>query len=75
MYGANVHRAVLKNKEVESGITIHFVNENYDDGSIIFQAKCPLDKNIKPNQIQKKIHKLEIKFFPRIIENLLNGKN
>jgi len=75
MYGIHVHKRVFEEKNTESGITIHFVNENYDDGSIIFQAKCPLDKNIKPNQIQKKIHKLEIKFFPRIIENLLNGKN
>ena len=73
MYGMNVHKKVYESKKKESGITIHFVNENYDDGSIIFQAKCPLNTNTTPQKIQKKIHKLELKFFPRIIKNLLNG--
>ena len=75
MYGINVHRKVSDSKDEESGITIHYVNNHYDKGQIIFQAKCPLYPNIKPKEIQKKVHKLEIKFFPRIIQNLLDGKN
>ena len=73
MYGMRIHQKVFESKATETGITIHFVNESYDDGSVIFQAKCPLYKNIKPKAIQKKVHELELKFFPRIIENLLDG--
>ena len=69
------HQKVFESKDMESGITIHFVNEIYDDGAIIFQAKCPLHSKIKTKGIQKKVHELEMKFFPRIIENLLDGKN
>ncbi len=75
MYGLHVHQKVFESKSEETGITIHFVNQSYDDGQIIFQAKCPLAKNTKPKEIQKKVHELEIKFFPRIIENLLDGQN
>ena len=73
MYGIRVHQKVFEAQEKETGITIHFVNESYDDGAVIFQAKCPLYKNIKLKAIQKKVHELELKFLPRIIENLLNG--
>ena len=73
MYGIHVHKKVSESKDLESGITIHFVNRHYDQGAIIFQAKCILYPNIKPKEIQKKVHKLEIKFFPRIIQNLLDG--
>ena len=72
MYGIHVHKKVSKSKDLESGITIHFVNNRYDDGAIIFQAKCSLYPNIKPKEIQKKVHKLEIKFLPLIIQNLLD---
>jgi len=75
MYGIYVHEEVSKSQDLETGITIHYVSEIYDDGAIIFQAKCPLYRNIKAKEIQKKVHKLEIKFFPRVIENLLNVKN
>ncbi len=75
MYGMHIHKKVSESKDLESGITIHFVNEIYDNGTIIFQAKCPLYPNIKPKEIRKRVHNLEIKFFPRIIENLLNGQN
>ena len=75
MYGINVHKQVAQSKDIESGITIHFVNPIYDAGAVIFQAKCRLYPNIKPKDIQKKVHTLEIKFFPRIIENLLDAKN
>ena len=56
MYGMHVHQKVFESKDMESGITIHFVNEIYDDGAIIFQAKCPLHSNIKAKGIQKKVH-------------------
>ena len=75
MYGLHVHQKVFEDKATETGITVHFVNEMYDKGAIIFQAKCPLPTKMSPMLIQKKVHKLEKKFFPRIIENLLDGQN
>ena len=73
MYGMNVHKAVVDNKETESGISIHFVNEKYDEGKLIFQAKCPVLPTDSPEDVAKKIHKLEYKFFPEIIEDVLKG--
>jgi len=75
MYGIHVHQKVAESKDLETGITIHFVNSIYDDGGIIFQAKCSLYPKIKPKEIQKKVHNLEMKFLPRIIKDLLNGEN
>ncbi len=71
MYGMHVHKAVVENKEKESGITIHFVNEKYDDGKVIFQAKCDVNGDDTPEMVAKKIHKLEHKYFPKIIESVL----
>ncbi|WP_272150773.1 phosphoribosylglycinamide formyltransferase [Tenacibaculum aiptasiae] len=71
MYGMNVHKAVKENNETESGITIHYVNENYDEGAIIFQAKTTIDKNDSPEQIAEKIHILEYEHFPKIIEEVI----
>ena len=71
MYGSNVHKAVCAAKEKESGITIHFVNEKYDDGAIIFQAKCALDPTDEPAQIAQKVLGLEHKYFAKVIERLL----
>ena len=71
MYGAHVHKAVLENHEKESGITIHEVNEIYDDGAILFQERVPIDPNETIESLQKKIHKLEHKHFPIVIEKLL----
>ncbi len=71
MYGMNVHRAVKQAKESESGITIHYVNEKYDDGAIIFQAKCTIDLNDTPDDIAQKVRKLEHKYFPKIIEETI----
>lgn len=71
MYGMNVHSAVVENKEKESGITIHMINEKYDEGKIIFQAKCNIDSKDTPEDVAEKIHKLEHEFFPKIIEQLL----
>lgn len=74
MYGDNVHKAVLAAGETESGITIHRVNENYDEGTIIFQAKCAIDKNDTCEDVANKVHSLEYKYFPIIIENILKSK-
>jgi len=71
MYGMNVHKAVVANKESETGITIHYVNENYDEGAIIFQAKTPVLASDTPENVVAKIHELEFKHFPKIIEKVL----
>lgn len=70
MYGDNVHLAVFNNHETESGITIHFVNEKYDEGSIIYQHKVKLDDLDTPISIAAKIHELEYRYFPTIIEKI-----
>ncbi len=72
MYGDNVHKAVIKNKEKESGITIHFVNNKYDEGKIIFQAKCDILPNDTYESLAEKIHALEYKHFPHVIVDVAN---
>ena len=72
MYGMHVHQAVVANKETETGITIHYVNEHYDDGAIIFQAKCDVDSNDSAADVATKIHDLEMEYFPKIVDSLLN---
>ena len=71
MYGLNVHRAVVENNDSESGISIHFVNEKYDDGEIIFQAKCTVLPTDSPEDVAIKVHELEYKYFPEVIEKVL----
>jgi phosphoribosylglycinamide formyltransferase-1 len=71
MYGMNVHEAVISNKDKESGISIHFVNEEYDKGRIILQEKCTIDPNDTAELLAKKIHALEYEHFPKAIEKLL----
>ncbi|MEA3495408.1 MAG: phosphoribosylglycinamide formyltransferase [Bacteroidota bacterium] len=72
MYGDNVHKAVLTNNESETGITIHYVNEKYDEGDIIFQIKCNVDpSNDSINDVANKVHLFEYKYYPKIIEQLL----
>ncbi len=71
MYGDTVHKAVVANKEKETGITIHFVNEHYDEGAIIFQAKCAVNEIDTYEDVAHKIHQLEYEHFPRVIEELL----
>lgn len=71
MYGNFVHEAVLKAGEKESGITIHYVDEIYDNGKIIFQAKCKVDENETAESLAKKIHTLEHSHYPMIIEKIL----
>jgi phosphoribosylglycinamide formyltransferase-1 len=71
MYGMNVHKAVVENKEIETGITIHYVNENYDEGGVIFQRKLTLNGRETAEDIADKIHELEQEFFPKVIAGLL----
>lgn len=72
MYGGFVHEAVVANKETETGITIHFVSEHYDEGAVIFQAKTPVAETDTALDVANKIHELEYEHFPRVIEKLLN---
>ena len=72
MYGFNVHQKVIENKDEYSGFTIHFVNENYDDGDIIFQKKIKI-KSSNAEDLAKEILKSEHDYYPKIIFNLLNG--
>ena len=71
MYGSNIHKAVIKNKELESGISIHFVNQNYDEGKIILQKKCSISANESVETLIHKIHKLEHNYFPVAIEKTI----
>lgn len=71
MYGIHVHQAVIQSGETESGITIHFVNEEYDKGEIILQAKCTVEKSDTAETLAAKIHELEMENFPKAIEKLL----
>ena len=71
MYGMHVHRAVKKNGDLKSGITIHYVKENYDEGAIIHQATTPLTSDHSAEDIAQKVHQLEYAHFPKIIEKLL----
>jgi len=74
MYGMHVHEAVIKSGDKESGITIHFVNEKYDDGQIIFQAKCLVEPSDTAETLAGKIHQLEYKYFPEVIESVILDK-
>lgn len=72
MYGDNVHKAVIAAGEKESGITIHYINENYDEGAIIFQAKCDVLPVDTYEDVATKVHALEYKYFPEIIADVLS---
>lgn len=71
MYGMNVHKAIVENKENETGISIHYVNENYDEGNLIFQKKIALSALDTPESVAAKIHELEQECFPGVIAGLL----
>ncbi|MGB6268275.1 MAG: phosphoribosylglycinamide formyltransferase [Olleya sp.] len=73
MYGMHVHEAVVANKETETGITIHYVNENYDEGAIIFQAKCDVLASDSAQDVADKIHELEMEHFPKVVDKLLKS--
>ena len=74
MYGMHVHRAVVENKESKTGITIHYVNENYDEGNIIFQKEVTVLISDTPEVVATKIHELEQDHFPVVIEKLLTNR-
>ena len=75
MYGIKVHQSVIENNELETGISIHYVNENYDEGNIIFQKRVTLSGDETPEEVAIKVHKLEHLHFPEVIENLLYPKS
>ncbi len=72
MYGMNVHEAVVANNETVTGITIHYVNEKYDEGKTIFQVATEVKPKDTPDSLAQKIHDLEYEHFPKVIERLLN---
>ena len=74
MYGLNVHKAVIGAGEKESGITIHFLNEHYDEGKIILQKKCEIRQGDTPEILAQKVQALEHAWYPKAIEELLNKK-
>jgi phosphoribosylglycinamide formyltransferase-1 len=73
MYGEKVHQAVIENGDRESGISIHYVNKEYDKGNIIFQARCVVDSSDTPQTLAAKVHKLEYDHFPEVIEKLIRS--
>ncbi|PWB23907.1 phosphoribosylglycinamide formyltransferase [Flavobacterium sp. HTF] len=75
MYGMHVHRAIVNNKEKETGISIHYVNEHYDEGGIIFQANVAITDEDTPETVAEKIHELEQKHFPEIIHRILEDSS
>jgi len=73
MYGHHVHEAVKANQDTESGMTIHLVNEKFDDGSIIFQEKCIIDAKMDASEIAAEVLKLEHNYYPQIIEEFIKN--
>lgn len=75
MYGAHVHEAVIAAGEKESGITIHYIDGHYDEGSIIFQGTCPVMPGDTPDMLAARVHQLEYEYFPKVIEEVILGKS
>jgi phosphoribosylglycinamide formyltransferase-1 len=75
MYGMKVHESVIAAGVTESGITIHYVNENYDEGDIVFQARCDVNTGDTAEVLAAKIHELEYEYFPKIIEKVIGAKD
>ena len=75
MYGDRVHEAVIASGEKESGITIHYTNEHYDEGGIICQQKCPVLPGDTPEELAQRIHRLEYEYYPKVIEELVKGED
>jgi phosphoribosylglycinamide formyltransferase-1 len=72
MYGKNIHKSVIGSKESESGISIHYVNEHYDEGKIILQEKCSVHETDTAETLAAKIHQLEYRYYPKVIESLIS---
>ena len=75
MYGKHVHEAVIQAGDPESGISIHYVNERYDEGDVIFQARCPVMPDDTAESLAARIHELEYRHYPEVIEKILTGRN
>lgn len=75
MYGMKVHEAVKLAGDIQTGITIHAVDDKYDEGEVIFQATCPVHTDDTPEQIADKVHQLEYQHYPAVIERWVLGKN
>ena len=75
MYGKYVHQAVIEAQEAESGISIHYVNEEYDDGAIIFQSKLTVEKTETAESLAQKIQQLEHRYFPKVIEQVISSSS
>jgi len=75
MYGDRVHEAVFNAGVNETGITIHFVNEHYDEGAIIFQASVPVEENDNVDSLRRKVQQLEHAHYPGVIEKLISGNS
>lgn len=73
MYGMYVHQAVKEAGEKSTGITIHYVNEKYDDGQIVFQTSCIIDTEDTPEDIANKVHALEYQYYPKVVEELIKN--
>ena len=74
MYDNSVNEKIINKEEKKSGITIHYINERYDEGNIVFQAACPVLPTDSPEDVAKKVHALEYEHFPRVIERVLCGE-
>lgn len=74
MFGERVHEAVIAAGEKQSGITIHYVNSRYDEGAMIFQAKCDITPTDTPETLAAKVHELEYEYFPKVIEDVLRDQ-
>jgi len=71
MFGMRVHETVISQHDKESGITVHLVNSRYDEGNILFQAKCTISETETPESLAQKIHGLEYEYFPKVIEHYI----
>ncbi len=72
MYGDRVHQAVVEAGDTETGITIHYINEHYDEGGIIFQATCPVHPGDTFQEVAQRVHQLEYQYYPHVVEQLLH---
>ena len=74
MYGMHLHQPVVAAGERQPGITIHYIDEHYDEGTVIFQAKCPVLPSDTPEDVATKVHALEYAYYPKVIEDLLAAR-
>ncbi|MCB0722220.1 MAG: phosphoribosylglycinamide formyltransferase [Ignavibacteriae bacterium] len=75
MYGINVHKAVIENGERETGVSVHYVTENYDEGEIIYQERVPVNENETPESLMERMKEVEHRVYPKVIKNLESNKH